>query len=129
MVLERSIEQAQGDDVLTKLDAINRTLGSVVETIRPPEKSVFPIGTTRQASHIRFRGYELVIMAVGADNDIVLHIGNTTFTFYADFVTPVAGNARYFNKVVPFPVLVDRGTDVWFDGTDVVTSWLTYTPE
>lgn len=125
---EGSIEGDQSD-VIGSLHAINTTLGKAIETIRPPEKSIFTITGARQASHVRFRAYDLVVQAVGAGNTIVLNIGQQQWTLYASFVTPVAGNARYFNFTVPFPVLVDRGVDIWITGSDTLTAWLTYTPE
>ncbi len=117
-------------DTLAELGKLNDTLAKAIETIRPPEKSLFVITGAAQASHVRFRGYELVVFCKAESATIVLHIGNKTWSFTPQFITPVAGNLPYYNFVVPFPILVDRGIDIYWTGTfDAILSWITYTPE
>lgn len=124
--LTRSIEQEPANDVLTHLKGIQTALGQLVETIRPPEQAMFPIYATAQATHIRMRVDQLVLSGTVPGATITLHVGNRTWDLHA---TSADAIGPLYAHVLPFPVLIDRGIDVWISGIDTFTAWFTYRPE
>lgn len=123
---QRSIEQEPSTSgIMRKLDELTLGIAKAQEVVRPPEKSIFPINATRQATHVRMRIYELVVnWTHTAAATITLTIGTKTFTLVG------GANTNGFPPL-PFPIILDRGTDISIAASagTLGSCWLTYTPE
>lgn len=110
------------NEVVSAVKKLGDTLGEAIKVIRPPEKSIFPLRTSVQQTHVRMRVYELVFTAVdAAQATVTLTLGTITYVFNFSLA---------ISMVVPLPIVVDRGIDISLTTTgDGVSGWLTYTPE
>lgn len=118
--MDRSREE---NEVIAALDKLTNQVSEAIKTVRPPEKSIFPLDSgVRKSTHVRMRIYELVFSAVDATAaTVTLTVGTLTYVFQFSLSETVT---------VPLPIVVDRGVDVTLTTTgDGVAGWLTYTPE
>lgn len=122
----RSIEQEPSTSaIMGGLADLKSTLDKATKTIRPPEKSIFELLTSRQAVHVKMRVYDIVLnFTHTAAATLTLTIGNKTYLF------PIAANGG-LSGGMPFPIILDRGVDVFITASagTLGACWLTYTPE
>lgn len=123
---ERSIEQEPSTSaIMGKLADLQNGLKKATEVIRPPEKSIFELSTSRQATHVKMRVYELCLnLTHTAAASVTLTVGNRTWVFN------IGANGAGFPPL-PFPIIFDRGVDIFVTASagTLGACWLTYTPE